>query len=88
MSEDKLRDAHMALKRKDKAIAQLKLKEQRLDDLRERVIAVRELHKPTLDGRSCIECSRIICLGTPNGLGGIQYPCITIATLNGFNNEA
>jgi hypothetical protein len=49
---------------------------------------VRELHRPTEDGRSCSECSRIICLGTPNGLGGMQYPCLTIATLNGFTNEA
>jgi hypothetical protein len=49
---------------------------------------VRELHTPTADGRSCIECSRIICLGTSNGLGGIQYPCLTIAMLNGFANEA
>jgi hypothetical protein len=49
---------------------------------------VSELHRPTADGRSCVECSRIICLGTPNGLGGIQYPCLTIATLNGFANEA
>jgi hypothetical protein len=48
---------------------------------------VEELHQPTSDGRSCIECSRIICLGTPNGLGGIQYPCLTIATLKGFTNE-
>lgn len=49
---------------------------------------VRELHRPTKDGRSCIECSRIICLGTPNGLGGIQYPCLTIAILDGFADEA
>jgi hypothetical protein len=49
---------------------------------------VRELHRPTADGRSCIECSRIICLGTSNGLGGIQYPCLTIAMLDGFANEA
>lgn len=49
---------------------------------------VRNLHKPTEDGRSCVECSRIICLGTPNGLGGIQYPCLTIAMLDGFANEA
>jgi hypothetical protein len=87
MSEDKLRDAHMALKRKDKAMAQLKQKEKRLNDLRERVIAVRHLHRPTPDGRSCVECSRIICLGTPNGLGGMQYPCLTIATLDGFTND-
>ena len=87
MSEDKLRDAHMALKRKDKAIVQLKLKELRLNTLRERVIAVRSLHRPTADGRSCIECSRIICLGTTNALGGIQYPCLTIATLDGFSND-
>jgi hypothetical protein len=48
---------------------------------------VRELHRPTEDGRSCVECSRIICSGTPNGLGGIQYPCLTIATLGGFTDE-
>ena len=56
--------------------------------LLEAVQRVRELHRPTADGRSCVECSRIICLGTANGLGGIQYPCLTIATLNGFANEA
>ena len=44
---------------------------------------VRELHTPTVDGRSCVECSRIICLGTPNGLGGMQYPCMTIKALDG-----
>ena len=54
----------------------------------EAIERVRELHRPTEDGRSCVDCSRIICLGTPNGLGGIQYPCLTIATLDGFTNEA
>ena len=49
---------------------------------------LRELHKPTDDGRSCVECSRIICLGTPNGLGGIQWPCLTIAVLNDYQDEA
>jgi hypothetical protein len=47
---------------------------------------VRDLHTPTQDGRSCVECSRIICLGTPNGLGGMQYPCLTIAMLNEMDN--
>jgi len=47
------------------------------------VARLRELHRPTADGRSCVECSRIISLGTPNGLGGIQYPCLTIANLDG-----
>ena len=56
-------------------------------DLLEVIERVRELHRPTADGRSCFECSRIICLGTPNGLGGIQYPCLTIATLNGLTND-
>lgn len=78
MSEDKLRDAHMALKRKDKAIAQLKLKEQRLDDLRERVIAVRELHKANGAGM-CAECM-------PDG--AIRMPCATIKALDGFPDEA
>jgi hypothetical protein len=56
--------------------------------LLEAVQHVRELHRPTADGRSCVECSRIICLGTSNGLGGIQYPCLTIAMLDGLANEA
>lgn len=38
------------------------------------------------EGR-CIECSRIICLGTPNGLGSIQYPCLTIQALQGALND-
>ena len=58
------------------------------NELIEAIERVRELHRPTADGRSCIECSRIICLGTSNGLGGMQYPCLTIAMLNGFANEA
>lgn len=44
---------------------------------------IRALHSPTNDGRSCRECTRIICLGTPNGLGGIQYPCLTILMMDG-----
>ena len=82
MSEDKLRDAHMALKRKDKAIAQLKLKEQRLDDLRERVIAVRELHSE-VDGK-CVYCSSL--LNSLKDYGSIHYPCATIKALNGETN--
>jgi len=35
---------------------------------------------------NCVECSRIICLGTPNGLGSIQYPCMTILCLEGVLN--
>ena len=58
------------------------------NEYKQAIERVRELHTPTADGRSCVECSRIICLGTPNGLGGMQYPCLTIATLNGFANEA
>jgi hypothetical protein len=46
---------------------------------------IRELHKATDDGRSCVECSRIISLGTPNGLGGIQYPCPTLLMIKGTN---
>jgi len=53
-----------------------------LDQAEESIQRVRELHKATPDGRSCVECSRIICLGTPNGLGGIQYPCPTLLSLN------
>jgi hypothetical protein len=45
---------------------------------------IRAIHTPTSDGRSCAECSRIICLGTPNGLGSIQYPCLTITSLDGL----
>jgi len=48
--------------------------------------SIRALHSPTNDGRSCRECTRIICLGTPNGLGGIQYPCQTIQALERVSN--
>ena len=37
---------------------------------------------------SCVECSRIICLGTPNGLGSIQFPCMTIQVLEGVLDAA
>jgi hypothetical protein len=47
---------------------------------------IRALHSPTNDGRSCRECTRIICLGTPNGLGGMEYPCLTIQALEGISN--
>lgn len=82
MSENKLRDAHMALKRKDHVLAKLKDKEKRLDALRERVIAVRELHKvfnhPTIqDFVCCYECSELA------GWGAAPYPCDTIKALDG-----
>jgi hypothetical protein len=57
------------------------------DKLEKTLNRVRMLHSPTPDGRSCRECSRIICLGTPNGLGGIQYPCMTILWLQNFEGD-
>ena len=47
---------------------------------------IRALHKEWRG--SCVECSRIICIGTPNGLGSIQYPCMTILVLEGVLNAA
>jgi hypothetical protein len=76
----KLRDAHMALKRKDKKMAELKLKAARLAALRERVIAVRELHKRSeVNNEACGLCTELI---QHEGLF-VVYPCPTIQALDG-----
>lgn len=49
------------------------------------IAIIRAIHTE-YQGR-CMECSRIICLGTANGLGSIQYPCLTITALNGALDE-
>jgi len=43
---------------------------------------VRNLHSATNDGRSCRECSRLVRSVT-NGKGSAQYPCVTVAFLDG-----
>jgi hypothetical protein len=43
---------------------------------------VRDLHSPTQDGRSCVECSRLVASVT-DGKGSAQFPCFTILFLDG-----
>ena len=65
----------------------LAMKAAAYDKLEKTITLISELHSPTQDGRSCIECSRIACSVTSTGLGSIQYPCVTAMTLGAFDEE-
>lgn len=65
----------------------LATKAAKYDVLDQTITLIRGLHSPTQDGRSCIECSRIASSVTSNGMGSIQYPCVTAMTLGAFDEE-